>query len=141
MKTYQHQSLWRWICLRILALAIGTVVVIALCMWLRFAIENLWILHRMPTALRDEFEVLRQNPLANPVRFHEIVDAWWGIRYSEPCIAPADWIMVGILVVVMIPFIVVLGLRSARPLSVQFSRLAAVAGTVSKGILAPALCR
>ncbi len=133
MKTYQHQSLWRWICLRILALAIGTVVVIALCMWLRFAIENLWILHRMPTALRDEFEVLRQNPLANPVRFHEIVDAWWGIRYSEPCIAPADWIMVGILVVVMIPFIVVLGLRSARPLSVQFSRLAAVAGTVSKG--------
>ena len=133
MKTYQHQSLWRWICLRILALAIGSVIVIAVCMWLRFAIENLWNLHRMPAALRDEFEVLRQHPGTNPARFHEIVDTWWGIRSADPSIASADWMMVWILVVVMIPFIVVLGLRSARPLSVQFSRLAAAAGTISKG--------
>ena len=42
-----YQSLWRWICVRILTLAIGSVVVIALCMWLRFVIENLWVLHHM----------------------------------------------------------------------------------------------
>lgn len=41
MKTLQQQTLWRWICVRILALAIGSVVVIAVCMWLRFAVQSL----------------------------------------------------------------------------------------------------
>lgn len=73
-----YQSLWRWICVRILTLAIGSVVVIALCMWLRFVIENLWVLHHMSPALRAEFYVLRDNPDLNLARFHEIVDQGWG---------------------------------------------------------------
>lgn len=133
MKTLQQQTLWRWICVRILALAIGSVVVIAVCMWLRFAVQSLWNLHRMPPALREEFSVLRTHPETNPARFHEIVDTWWGLRYSDPSIASADWLTVGILVGVMIPFIVLLGLRAARPLSLQFSRLAAAARVVSAG--------
>lgn len=133
MSRLHYQSLWRWICVRILALAIGTVVVIALCMWLRFAIENLWVLHHMPLSIRQEFLRLHGNPELNLVRFHQIVDEGWGARYSDPSIASADWIMVGILVVVMIPFIVLLGLKAARPLSAQFSRLADAAGAVSKG--------
>lgn len=133
MKTLQQQTLWRWICVRILVLAIGSVVVIAVCMWLRFAVQSLWNLHRMPPALREEFTLLRAHPEINPARFHEIVDTWWGLRYSDPSIASADWLTVGILVGVMIPFIVVLGLRAARPLSLQFSRLAAAARVVSAG--------
>ena len=133
MKNARHQSLWRWICFRILALAIGTVVVIALCMWLRYAIVNLWVLYHMPSALREEFELLRADPGLNLARFHQIVDDGWGIRYSDPSVASADWLLVGMLVVVMIPFIVVLGLRTVRPLSAQFSRLASAAGDVSKG--------
>lgn len=133
MKTLQQQTLWRWICVRILALAIGSVVVIAVCMWLRFAVQSLWNLHRMPPALREEFSVLRTHPETNPARFHEIVDTWWGLRYSDPSIASADWLTVGILVGVMIPFIVLLGLRAARPLSLQFSQLAAAARVVSAG--------
>ncbi|KEA50810.1 BaeS [Mangrovibacter sp. MFB070] len=133
MKTLQQQTLWRWICVRVLALAVGSVVVIALCMWLRYAIENIWILHHMPADLRNEFVQLRSHPEANPARFHEIIDAWWGISYSDPSIASADWLTVGLLVVVIIPFIVFFGLRSARPLSVQFSHLAAAAGSVSAG--------
>ena len=133
MNTLQQQTLWRWICVRILALAIGSVVVIAVCMWLRFAVQSLWNLHRMPPALREEFTLLRAHPEINPARFHEIVDTWWGARYSDPSIASADWLMVGILVGVMIPFIVVLGLRAARPLSLQFSRLAAAARAVAAG--------
>ncbi|HED1713905.1 TPA: sensor histidine kinase [Klebsiella variicola] len=133
MKTLQQQTLWRWICVRILALAIGSVVVIAVCMWLRFAVQSLWNLHRMPPALREEFTLLRTHPELNPARFHEIVDTWWGVRYSDPSIASADWLTVGILVGVMIPFIVVLGLRAARPLSLQFSRLAAAARAVAAG--------
>ncbi|MFH4180980.1 hypothetical protein WDA55_23265, partial [Acinetobacter baumannii] len=76
MNTLQQQTLWRWICLRILALAIGSVVVITVCMWLRFAVQNLWILHRMPPTLRDEFILLRAHPETNLARFHEIVDTW-----------------------------------------------------------------
>ena len=133
MNTLQQQTLWRWICLRILALAIGSVVVIAVCMWLRFAVQNLWILHRMPPTLRDEFILLRAHPETNLARFHEIVDTWWGVRFSDPSVDSADWLTVGILVGVMIPFIVILGLRAARPLSLQFSRLAAAARAVAAG--------
>ncbi|KAA8995758.1 two-component sensor histidine kinase [Affinibrenneria salicis] len=133
MNNVEHHSLWRWICVRILALAIGSVIVIALCMWLRFAIQNIWVLHRMPVALRQEFELLLQNPDINLARFHQIVDSWWGVRYSDPSITSADWILVGVLVVVMIPFIVFMGLKTARPLSVQFSRLAAASEAVTRG--------
>lgn len=133
MNSKHYPSLWRWICIRILALAIGSVIVIAFCMWLRFAIENLWVLHHMSPALRAEFYVLRDNPELNLARFHQIVDAGWGARYSDPSIASADWIMVSILVVVVIPFIVFFGLKAARPLSSQFSELAQVAKAVARG--------
>ncbi|QTF09721.1 two-component sensor histidine kinase [Brenneria izadpanahii] len=133
MKNIKYHSLWRWICVRILALAIGTVIVIALCMWLRFAIQNIWVLHHMPPMLREEFEMLRQHPETDLARFHQIVDTWWGVSYSEPSVASADWLMVGVLVAVMIPFIVVMGLKSALPLSVQFSRLAAASEAVTRG--------
>ena len=133
MSRSSYQSLWRWICVRILTLAIGSVVVIALCMWLRSALVNLWVIHQMPAAMRSEFERLRDNPDLNLARFHEIVDRGWGVHYSDPSIASADWIMVGILVGVVIPFIAILGLRAARPLSSQFSRLAQVARAVTQG--------
>ncbi|MCW2483163.1 two-component sensor histidine kinase, partial [Candidatus Symbiopectobacterium sp. NZEC135] len=61
MNNTNRYSFWRWICLHILTLAIGTVVIIALCMWLRFEIYNYWVMHDMPTALREEFEALRQH--------------------------------------------------------------------------------
>lgn len=133
MKNADYQSLWRWICGRILALAIGSVAIIALCMWLRYAIQDFWVLNHMPASVRAEFLSLKENPQINPDRFHHIVDTWWGLSYSTPSIASADWILVGILVLVMIPFIVVLGLRYARPLSLQFSHLRDAADEVTHG--------
>ncbi|QOI55672.1 sensor histidine kinase [Rouxiella badensis] len=129
----RHQSLWRWICVRILLLAIGSVCLIALCMWSRFALVELLRVHEMPSSVSAEFKILLLNPEINPQRFHQIVDKWWGIRFSDPSIASADWITVGILVVVTIPFIVFFGLRSALPLSLQFSRLASSAREVARG--------
>lgn len=133
MKTKRPQTLWRWLCLRILTLAIGTVVLIALCMWLRFTVQYLWITHHMPPALLQEFHTLRQHPELNPGRYHEIIDTWWGIRYSDPSIASSDWITVGILVLVTSPFIMYLGLRFARPLSLQFGHLRRTAEAVTAG--------
>ncbi|SSL24292.1 ATP-binding protein [Klebsiella quasipneumoniae] len=133
MTKNRYSSLWRWICARILALAIGSVIVIATCMWLRYAVQNYWNLGRMPVSVRQEFLALSQNPQANPARFHQIVDTWWGLSYSTPSIASADWVTVALLVLVMIPFIVVMGLRYARPLALQFSRLRDAAKDVAEG--------
>lgn len=133
MKEKRPQTLWRWLCLRILTLAIGTVVLIALCMWLRFTVQYLWITHHMPPEVLQAFEALREHPERDPARYHAIVDRWWGIRYTDPSIASSDWITVGILVMVTIPFIVYFGLRHARPLSQQFSALRHAADAVTAG--------
>jgi hypothetical protein len=61
----RHSSLWRWICARILALAIGSVIVIATCMWLRYAVQNYWIMGRMPAAVQ---EFLRSARTRRPTR-------------------------------------------------------------------------
>lgn len=55
-------------------------------------------LGRMPVSVRQEFLALSQNPQANPARFHQIVDTWWGLSYSTPSIASADWVTVALLV-------------------------------------------
>ncbi|MDQ1215145.1 sensor histidine kinase, partial [Pantoea anthophila] len=128
-----YTSLWRWICIRVLLLAIGSVVLIALCMWLRFAVQAVWVYHRMPPALVAEFTRLRQHPASDPARFHQIVDQYWGINFSDPSPASSDWLTVILLVVVTIPLMVLIALRFARPLSRQFSQLATAAHAVSQG--------
>ncbi|WP_336794743.1 sensor histidine kinase [Pantoea anthophila] len=133
MKNATHTSLWRWICIRVLLLAIGSVVLIALCMWLRFAVQAVWVYHRMPPALVEEFTRLRQHPASDPARFHQIVDQYWGINFSDPSLASSDWLTVILLVVVTIPLMVLIALRFARPLSAQFSQLATAARAVSQG--------
>lgn len=133
MKNDTHTSLWRWICVRVLFLAIGSVILIAFCMWLRFAVQAFWVYYRMPPALLEEFSQLRQHPASDPARFHQIVDQWWGINFSDPSLASSDWLTVGVLVAVMIPMMVLMALRFARPLSAQFSQLATAARAVSEG--------
>ena len=125
-------SLWRWICLRILSLAIGTVVVIAACMWLRFAIWNIWIVEHMPKTVQQEFALLRQKPELNLNRYHQIIDTYFGLSFSDPSIATTDWLILIILVLVAIPLIVLLGLWVARPLSRQFTQIAVAARAVSQ---------
>lgn len=134
MKT-RHSSLWRWICGRILALAIGSVMVIATCMWLRFAVQNYWIMHKMPPALREEFVALSRNPEANPARFHQIVDTV-GIELFHALYRLGGLGDRGGAGAGHDPFIVVMGLRYARPLSLQFSRLRDAAKDVTGGNLA-----
>ncbi|ACZ75752.1 MULTISPECIES: sensor histidine kinase [Dickeya] len=133
MKNMPPLSLWRWLCLRILSLAIGTVVLIATCMWLRFIVWSLWVVHSMPEAVRNEFEILRANPELNRTRYYHILETWYGPKLFDLSIASEDWLILGVLVLVAIPLIVMLGLWAARPLSVQFSQLAVAAREVARG--------
>lgn len=114
MKKRESRSLWRWICVRVLSLAAGSVVLIALCMWLRFALLDAWVQHRMPEAVRQEFLHLRENPDLNRIRYHEIIDDWYGLQFSDPSIASTDWLTLGGLVLFVTPLIIMLGLLAAR---------------------------
>lgn len=133
MKNTQSHSLWRWFCLRIFSLAVGSILLIAMCMWLRYALLNWWVLQKMPLTTRQEFLYLREHPNVNTTRFNQLVDLWFGQSYSDPSITSTDWELLGILVIVVIPIMVTLGLRAARPLSTQFSHLAKAAKAVSDG--------
>jgi hypothetical protein len=109
----QHSSLWRWICARILALAIGSVIVIATCMWLRYAVQNYWIMGKCrggPAGVSDaQPEPAGQSGplpldcgyLVGPELFHA-VHRLSGLGHGGPAGAGDD------------PFIVVMGLKHAR---------------------------
>lgn len=133
MSQPKEQSLWRWICMRILALVMGSVVMIGFCMWLRFVIQKYWVLNRMPPAESQELAILLKNPERDVLRFHQLADAGFGISYSVPDITSSDWITLWVLILMAMPVIIVLGLRAARPLSEQFSRLATAARSVAHG--------
>ncbi|HEI8437948.1 TPA: HAMP domain-containing histidine kinase [Morganella morganii] len=126
-------SLWRWICKRLISLAVGSIILIAFFMWVRFFVENKWHEYRMPEGVRVELAVLSKDPQKNINRYHEIIDTWYGIAYSDPSMGTVDWLILGVLVLIFIPIIFWLTLRTARPISHHISRLAGAAHAVSEG--------
>lgn len=133
MKTATDQSLWRWICIRISIFSICSVFVFVASIWLRYALQAFWLKQQMPAAVREEYAWLKAHPPADPSRFHQIIDQWWGLSYSDPNIASEDWLTIGILILMLIPCLVFWGLKTVRPLAVQFSRLTAAARAVARG--------
>ncbi|KKA63582.1 BaeS [Tatumella morbirosei] len=130
---YKKNSLRNWIYRRLFSLVLGSIVVIAFCMWLRYFVTNTWVSYEMPEAVRTEFSMLQKNPENNPGRYHEIIDRWYGIDYSDPSIATSDWLLLFVLVLLTAPVLFFIMLRSVRPVSVHISRLASVARAVTKG--------
>lgn len=126
-------SLWNWICFRLISLAVGSVVLICFFMWLRFYAENLWHEYKMPEPVRDELAVLIKNPEKNIQRYHQIIDTWYGLSYSDPSMGIMDWLILGVLVLIFIPVIFLLTLRTARPISRHISMITAAARSVSEG--------
>ncbi|RPD95902.1 two-component sensor histidine kinase [Candidatus Pantoea deserta] len=133
MKNSNKKTLWRWISLRITLLTACMIVVIALGMWATYLIQYFWITRHLSPEISRELALLMQNPESNPVRLHQILDAAWGIRASLPNIAAPDFLWLGMHVVVTIPIVVIISLRTAKPLSEQFSNLKSIAELVAKG--------
>lgn len=132
-KPEKRPSLWRWITTRILLVAVGTIALIAGCMWSWYSVLNYRILRQMPEALRQELLVLVKHPESNPQRFHEIIDTWYGVDFSNPFSYLIDWELLTAYGCVIVPFIIIMGLYTTKPLSEQFTRLAIAARAVSKG--------
>lgn len=98
-----------------------------------FCPAGCWVQHRMPEAVRQEFLHLRENPDLNRIRYHEIIDDWYGLQFSDPSIASTDWLTLGGLVLFVTPLIIMLGLLAARPLARQFGLLTRASAAIAQG--------
>jgi two-component system sensor histidine kinase AdeS len=123
----------RWISVRILALAIGTAVVVATCMWLRFAIWNATVMRRMPEADRAELKYLVAHPNRDSYRLVQLINQYYGVTYVYPEIGNVDWLTLGVLLVGAVPAIVLVAWRMSRPVSQQFLHVAHAARQVARG--------
>jgi signal transduction histidine kinase len=123
----------RWISVRILALAIGTAVVVATCMWLRFAIWNATVMRRMPEAERTELKYLVAHPDRDNYRLLQLINQYYGVDYVYPEIGNEDWLTLGVLLACATPAIMALAWRMSRPVSRQFLQVADAARQVARG--------
>lgn len=129
----KHTPLWRWVGVRMSALAVFTVVAIAFGMWLRFAIEDAIKLRQLPPDARHEMITLRVNPRANETKLWQLFARYYDVVDFLPGLANRDWWMLGALIAGSIPLILLGGLLASRPLSRQFSNVADAARRVSEG--------
>jgi len=129
----RHTPLWRWVGLRMSALAVVTVIAIALAMWLRFAISDAMVLSRLPAGARQEMQQLRADPHSNASRLWQLFEQYYDVVDFLPGVASRDWWLLAAMVVGAIPVVVLCGLYASRPLSRQFTTVADAARLVSEG--------
>ncbi|QHQ28277.1 sensor histidine kinase [Xanthomonas albilineans] len=128
-----HAPLWQWVGLRMSALAVLTIVVIALGMVLRFAIWDFSTLRRLPPQARQEMLQLREEPHSNAQRLWQLFETYYDVADFLPGLASRDWWLLAEMVLASIPVIVICGLIASRPLSRQFSNVAEAARRIRDG--------
>lgn len=126
-------TLWRWICTRLLSLAIGSLVGIITVLYLRYFLPVWWLARHIPPAEEAELAALIEDPYADIHRYHELIDKWYGIEFSDPTFAPSDWLLLLLLILTATALIIFVTLRAVRPISMHITHLAQVARAVSKG--------
>ncbi|AKA80725.1 two-component sensor histidine kinase [Pseudomonas synxantha] len=127
------KPLWRWVGMRMSLLAIGAVVVIAICMWINFRLSDQYFLQHLPPAAREELLQLRVEPQLNETRLRQLVAEYYPVEFFLPDMANRDWLILACLVLAAIPIIIACGLWFSRPLSSQFSAIAQGARRVAGG--------
>ncbi|RBA81967.1 two-component sensor histidine kinase, partial [Xanthomonas oryzae pv. oryzae] len=125
--------LWWWVGLRMSALAVLTMMVIAFGMWCYFNLRYSLILSNVPAEPRAEISQLIAQPRANQARLWELFQRYYDIENFLPGLANPDWWMLGAMMTISVPVILFCGLLASRPLSRQFSQVAFAAHRVSDG--------
>lgn len=128
-----HTPLWQWVGLRMSALAIITIIVIAFAMWLRFAISDAMVLSKLPPDALKEMHQLRADPHSNASRLWQLFEQYYDVIDFLPGIASREWWLLATMVACAIPIVVLCGLYASRPLSRQFTTVAEAARKVSEG--------
>jgi len=114
-------------------LAVGVVLLIALLMWLRFALEAYAIERRIPPETLAKIAQLSKSPEQNDQALWGYLRQYYKVQDIVPGFVGTDWLIFYGLVLASIPLIVVLGFVASRPLSRQFSIVAATARRVAGG--------
>lgn len=127
------KPLWRWVGMRMSLLAIGAVVLIAICMWINFKLSDWYFLQHLPPQVREELLHLRAEPHLNETRLRQLVAEYYPVEFFQPDIANRDWLILACLVLAATPVIIFFGLWFSRPLSSQFSAIAQGAQRVAGG--------
>ncbi|WP_137279433.1 sensor histidine kinase [Pseudomonas rhizoryzae] len=131
----RQPPLGRWVGWRMSLLALGAVLAIAAGMYLWFLFGDWWVLRQVPAAARAEILQLRADPQQNEARLWELFSHYYPVRYFLPGIASRDWWVLAGLLLAAVPLILLAGFRLSRPLSSQFSAIAAAARRVASGEL------
>lgn len=131
----RQAPLGRWVGWRMSLLALGAVLLIAAGMYLWFLFGDWWVLRQVPQAARTEILQLRADPQENEARLWALFSHYYPVRYFLPGIASRDWWVLAGLVLAAVPLILLAGFRLSRPLSSQFSAIAAAARRVASGDL------
>lgn len=131
----RQAPLGRWVGWRMSLLALGAVLLIAAGMYLWFLFGDWWVLRQVPQAARAEILQLRADPQEHEARLWALFSHYYPVRYFLPGIASRDWWVLAGLVLAAVPLILLAGFRLSRPLSSQFSTIAAAARRVASGDL------
>ncbi len=114
--------LWWWVGLRMSALAVVTMMVIAFGMWCYFNLRYSLILSNVPAEPRAEISQLIEQPRANQARLWELFQRYYDIENFLPGLANPDWWMLGAMMTISVPVILFCGLLASRRCRGNFRR-------------------
>lgn len=125
--------LYKWMGVRMSALAVGAVMCIAAGMWLHFKIKDAKALARLPIAEQVEVKGLVDDPHRDEKRLWRLFEEHYNIENFLPGLRNPDWFALLVLLLSSIPFIFAFGFIISASLARQFTEVSSAAKKVAQG--------
>lgn len=125
--------LWRWISIRMVALALTAILLVCGGMWLRFAWWENHLRAMIPAPVRQELEVLEAQPTEHRQRLLQIYGEYMYGEYFSDEVINEDLLVFGGFVLLSIPLILGGGVWMSWRLSRQLSAVAVAADQIAQG--------
>ncbi|OAD84302.1 histidine kinase [Comamonas thiooxydans] len=125
--------MWRWISVRVIALALLALAVLSGGMWYRFAQWNANLREAIPEPVRQELQRLEASPAENQGRLRQIYGEYLYGEYFAPDVIRQDMLFFAGLVLLVLPIVVAGGVWVSLRLSRQLSAVALSAGDIAQG--------
>ncbi|WP_414502579.1 sensor histidine kinase [Zymobacter sp. IVIA_5232.4 C2] len=125
--------LWRWIGVRMIALAMSAILFVCGGMWLRFAWWEGHLRAKIPAPVRQELDMLEAQPRGDRQRLLQIYGEYMYGEYFTNESENKDLLFFGGFIVLSIPLILVGGAWMSLRLSRQLSAVAISADQIAQG--------
>lgn len=126
-------TLWRWISVRMIALAFLALALVGGGMWYRYAMWDKHLHEAIPEPVRLELQRLEAAPDENQARLRQIYGEYLYGDYFSPAVIQEDMLFFAMLVALALPMIVAGGVWVSLRLSRQLSAVALSAGKIARG--------